>query len=160
MTRFELATPRPPDAYSNRTELHPELLFRGGTMVPFFEKRCKITALILIVQTFFVFFHFLRHISFEIGCLHRLGQRFLGYKKRVATLGRHLVDFKMLSINTPSLAGVLWLVLPFSLPQRVLARGLRGSWRRSLLRVWAGGWLALGCAVLLRCQRRLPRGVR
>ena len=24
MTRFELATPRPPDAYSNRTELHPE----------------------------------------------------------------------------------------------------------------------------------------
>ena len=25
MTRFELATPRPPDAYSNRTELHPEL---------------------------------------------------------------------------------------------------------------------------------------
>ncbi len=36
MTRFELATPRPPDAYSNRTELHPELAFskkalpRGG----------------------------------------------------------------------------------------------------------------------------------
>ena len=23
MTRFELATPRPPDAYSNRAELHP-----------------------------------------------------------------------------------------------------------------------------------------
>ena len=27
MTRFELATPRPPDAYSNRTELHPEQAF-------------------------------------------------------------------------------------------------------------------------------------
>ena len=27
MTRFELATPRPPDAYSNRTELHPDWLF-------------------------------------------------------------------------------------------------------------------------------------
>ena len=24
VTRFELATPRPPDAYSNRTELHPD----------------------------------------------------------------------------------------------------------------------------------------
>ena len=26
VTRFELATPRPPDAYSNRTELHPEVM--------------------------------------------------------------------------------------------------------------------------------------
>ena len=26
MTRFELATPRPPDAYSNRPELHPETI--------------------------------------------------------------------------------------------------------------------------------------
>ena len=25
MTRFELATPRPPDVYSNRAELHPEI---------------------------------------------------------------------------------------------------------------------------------------
>ena len=25
VTRFELATTRPPDAYSNRAELHPEL---------------------------------------------------------------------------------------------------------------------------------------
>ena len=25
MTRFELATTRPPDVYSNRAELHPEL---------------------------------------------------------------------------------------------------------------------------------------
>ncbi len=26
MTRFELATTRPPDVYSNRAELHPELV--------------------------------------------------------------------------------------------------------------------------------------
>ncbi len=45
MTRFELATPRPPDAYSNRTELHPELSFSCGTRCHFFEKRCKITTL-------------------------------------------------------------------------------------------------------------------
>lgn len=32
MARFELATPRPPDVYSNRTELHPE---------NFFLRRCK-----------------------------------------------------------------------------------------------------------------------
>ncbi len=37
MTRFELATPRPPDAYSNRTELHPELCFSQGK-APFFSK--------------------------------------------------------------------------------------------------------------------------
>ena len=42
MTRFELATPRPPDAYSNRTELHPELCFSRGKSPIFFEKRCKI----------------------------------------------------------------------------------------------------------------------
>ena len=28
MTRFELATTRPPDVYSNRAELHPELVLR------------------------------------------------------------------------------------------------------------------------------------
>ena len=28
MTRFELATTRPPDVYSNRAELHPELFLR------------------------------------------------------------------------------------------------------------------------------------
>lgn len=32
MTRFELATPRPPDAYSNRTELHPECECKGNTL--------------------------------------------------------------------------------------------------------------------------------
>ena len=46
MTRFELATPRPPDAYSNRTELHPELCFVGcdpksaAKLMPFCEP-CK-----------------------------------------------------------------------------------------------------------------------
>ena len=30
VTRFELATLRPPDVYSNRTELHPELLTHKG----------------------------------------------------------------------------------------------------------------------------------
>ena len=30
VTRFELATLRPPDVYSNRTELHPELQRRKG----------------------------------------------------------------------------------------------------------------------------------
>ena len=29
VTRFELATPRPPDVYSNRAELHPELIESG-----------------------------------------------------------------------------------------------------------------------------------
>ena len=29
VTRFELATPRPPDVYSNRAELHPELFESG-----------------------------------------------------------------------------------------------------------------------------------
>ena len=29
VTRFELATTRPPDAYSNRAELHPEILFQS-----------------------------------------------------------------------------------------------------------------------------------
>ncbi len=28
MTRFELATTRPPDVYSNRAELHPVLVLR------------------------------------------------------------------------------------------------------------------------------------
>lgn len=40
VTRFELATPRPPDVYSNRTELHPETAnyFRncGANVVCFF----------------------------------------------------------------------------------------------------------------------------
>ena len=30
VTRFELATPRPPDAYSNRTELHPDRTMRNA----------------------------------------------------------------------------------------------------------------------------------
>ena len=38
VTRFELATPRPPDAYSNRTELHPERTCRNKIC---FVKRCK-----------------------------------------------------------------------------------------------------------------------
>ena len=38
VTRFELATPRPPDAYSNRTELHPERTCRNRNC---FVKRCK-----------------------------------------------------------------------------------------------------------------------
>ena len=52
MTRFELATPRPPDAYSNRTELHPEtwaqkekdwVLFRfAGAKVEIFFDTCKL----------------------------------------------------------------------------------------------------------------------
>ena len=47
MTRFELATPRPPDAYSNRTELHPEhrpergfFRFAGAKVLVFFDA-CK-----------------------------------------------------------------------------------------------------------------------
>lgn len=43
VTRFELATPRPPDAYSNRTELHPEY-------------GCKSTINNPNVQTYKVFF--------------------------------------------------------------------------------------------------------
>ena len=31
VTRFELATTRPPDAYSNRAELHPESALSGPT---------------------------------------------------------------------------------------------------------------------------------
>ena len=38
VTRFELATPRPPDAYSNRTELHPERTCQNNNC---FVKRCK-----------------------------------------------------------------------------------------------------------------------
>lgn len=35
MRRFELPTPRPPDEYSNRTELHPELFafFKDGAKI-------------------------------------------------------------------------------------------------------------------------------
>ena len=45
MTRFELATPRPPDVYSNRTELHPELLLLNAdaNVVRFFLS-CKFFA--------------------------------------------------------------------------------------------------------------------
>ena len=32
VTRFELATPRPPDAYSNRTELHPDRTWRNSVV--------------------------------------------------------------------------------------------------------------------------------
>ena len=36
VTRFELATPRPPDAYSNRTELHPERTCRNAKVIPIY----------------------------------------------------------------------------------------------------------------------------
>ena len=42
VTRFELATTRPPDAYSNRAELHPAISVCG----------CKVSALILIGKRF------------------------------------------------------------------------------------------------------------
>ena len=46
MTRFELATPRPPDAYSNRAELHPE-----QSVLPF-ESGCKGKPYVANRQTF------------------------------------------------------------------------------------------------------------
>ena len=46
VTRFELATTRPPDAYSNRAELHPVVLFNG----------CKSTYLRGICKIFRRFF--------------------------------------------------------------------------------------------------------
>jgi hypothetical protein len=51
MTRFELATPRPPDVYSNRTELHPDVLLQG-----FFPKsNAKIATLLFICKLFPLF---------------------------------------------------------------------------------------------------------
>ena len=59
MTRFELATPRPPDAYSNRTELHPEhaiskkALPRGGV---FSKSDAKLIHLCEMCKLFGIFF--------------------------------------------------------------------------------------------------------
>ena len=50
MTRFELATTRPPDVYSNRAELHPELVLRCKDNNNFFnyanlsQKKCNFVA--------------------------------------------------------------------------------------------------------------------
>ena len=55
MTRFELATPRPPDAYSNRTELHPELCFSQGK-APFFRKAMQNYCFSLNCASFFADF--------------------------------------------------------------------------------------------------------
>ena len=50
MTRFELATTRPPDVYSNRAELHPELVLRCKDNNKFsnyaniFQKKCNFVA--------------------------------------------------------------------------------------------------------------------
>ena len=37
MTRFELATTRPPDVYSNRAELHPVANFSGAKIIIIFQ---------------------------------------------------------------------------------------------------------------------------
>ena len=61
MTRFELATPRPPDAYSNRTELHPEhanskkALPRGGV---FSKSDAKLILLFEMCKLFWFFLQF------------------------------------------------------------------------------------------------------
>ena len=41
VTRFELATTRPPDAYSNRAELHPDGVVAFDWAGVVFQKRCK-----------------------------------------------------------------------------------------------------------------------
>lgn len=37
MTRFERATTRPPDVYSNRAELHPEIGCENTTIIYYFQ---------------------------------------------------------------------------------------------------------------------------
>ena len=41
MTRFELATTRPPDAYSNRTELHPAFILNASAKIYILRLMCK-----------------------------------------------------------------------------------------------------------------------
>ena len=53
VTRFELATPRPPDAYSNRTELHPDRTHENRIC---FVKRCKGNTVLYTHQIFWRFF--------------------------------------------------------------------------------------------------------
>ena len=55
VTRFELATTRPPDVYSNRAELHPELC-RSKTMVRF--RSANIVTIFIMRNFFSIFFAF------------------------------------------------------------------------------------------------------
>ena len=55
VTRFELATTRPPDVYSNRAELHPELC-RLKTLVRF--RSANIETIFIIRKFLRLFFHF------------------------------------------------------------------------------------------------------
>ena len=51
VTRFELATTRPPDAYSNRAELHP-VAFRSANIVYFSQIVTFLQDFFLILENF------------------------------------------------------------------------------------------------------------
>ena len=100
VTRFELATPRPPDVYSNRAELHPELSesstgvfivrFRTAKIIIISENKI-FRALFLILWTIFVPQHHNSHIyqivKFDIRTPARAAhsqkvRTFVGYYNR------------------------------------------------------------------------------
>ena len=72
VTRFELATTRPPDVYSNRAELHPELC-RSKTLVRF--RSANIVTFFILLKFFVFFFDFCRSINQNyFHTAHQCGQ--------------------------------------------------------------------------------------
>ena len=61
VTRLELATSRPPDAYSNQLSYTPIGLSLGLCRRVAFQKRCKGTEFSATVQIFFQKFYFARY---------------------------------------------------------------------------------------------------
>ncbi len=76
MTRFELATPRPPDAYSNRTELHPERAFSKRALLRngvFPKSDAKLLLWFELCKLFLIFFFFYANFLSNFACLWRVG---------------------------------------------------------------------------------------
>ena len=62
MTGFEPATSRPPDVYSNRTELHPELF--GCKSTPYFGKYKQFFPFFLAAHRFTIEIEHLKNFFF------------------------------------------------------------------------------------------------